>query len=350
MTWPPSVSVDHGGVENGVNQAVRNVPGQTGGGRVPGAGSDPRLTAAVDDSRRSGDRTRRRVKDEGDRSSTNSRRQADAQSRARDSVSNTGSGGSGSGKPSGSGGGAGGGSQQPSMPQVSMPQQPQQPQMTPQMSSPPQTQAPGGVTSIPPELLAKLILAARQKSREEADRGESSTTSRSTTSTTSGQGAASTPQSPEKLDVKDVSLEKYAGGVLSKEQVADVIDQALTINGIPNDPSIREQWQELYQYMAEKESSNNPNAGNNSDSNAVGEIMEDGYRANSSRGIWQCIPSTFAAYHMGGTSNSIYDPVASASASINYVIQTYGLDKSGGQSVADFYAARGGGGDSYRGY
>lgn len=58
-------------------------------------------------------------------------------------------------------------------------------------------------------------------------------------------------------------------------------------------------------------------------------IVSDGAHANSSRGAWQCIPTTFAAYHMAGTSNSIYDPVASAAASMNYVMNTYHVSPTG---------------------
>ena len=38
-----------------------------------------------------------------------------------------------------------------------------------------------------------------------------------------------------------------------------------------------------------------------------------------SRGVAQCTPSTFAAYHVVGTSTSIYNPVANIAAASQYV-------------------------------
>ena len=43
-----------------------------------------------------------------------------------------------------------------------------------------------------------------------------------------------------------------------------------------------------------------------------------------SRGLLQTIGSTFAAYHVPGTSNNIYDPLANVAAAINYAVHTYG--------------------------
>lgn len=97
------------------------------------------------------------------------------------------------------------------------------------------------------------------------------------------------------------------------------------------------------------ESTRDPNAANNSDTNATGPMMEDSAHSNSSRGIWQTIPSTFAAYHMGGTSASIYDPIASAAASMNYLMHTYHVSPNG-VGLANFATARGVGTSGYTGY
>jgi hypothetical protein len=51
------------------------------------------------------------------------------------------------------------------------------------------------------------------------------------------------------LSVSQVSLQKSPYGQLSPGQAASVIDQALTINGVPNDPLLRAQWQLVYQHM-----------------------------------------------------------------------------------------------------
>ncbi len=64
------------------------------------------------------------------------------------------------------------------------------------------------------------------------------------------------------------------------------------------------------------ESGGNPNAINNSDSNAAA--------GDPSRGLLQTIMTTFEAYHWPGTSNNIYDPLANIAAAINYARHVYG--------------------------
>lgn len=64
------------------------------------------------------------------------------------------------------------------------------------------------------------------------------------------------------------------------------------------------------------ESSGDPNANNGWDSNAA---MGD-----PSRGLMQTIGSTFNAYHVDGTSDNIFDPLANISASLNYINDVYG--------------------------
>ncbi|MEU6808629.1 transglycosylase SLT domain-containing protein [Streptomyces sp. NPDC046831] len=65
-----------------------------------------------------------------------------------------------------------------------------------------------------------------------------------------------------------------------------------------------------------RESSGNPNAINNWDINARNGIP--------SKGLLQVIPPTFAAYHVPGTSQNIYDPVANITAAANYAADRYG--------------------------
>ncbi|MFI6723542.1 transglycosylase SLT domain-containing protein [Streptomyces atratus] len=65
-----------------------------------------------------------------------------------------------------------------------------------------------------------------------------------------------------------------------------------------------------------RESSGNPNAINNWDSNAAKGIP--------SKGLLQVIDPTFRAYHVPGTSWNIYDPVANITAACNYAAQRYG--------------------------
>ncbi|MDF6046390.1 transglycosylase SLT domain-containing protein [Streptomyces sp. JH14] len=65
-----------------------------------------------------------------------------------------------------------------------------------------------------------------------------------------------------------------------------------------------------------RESSGNPNAINNWDSNAMKGIP--------SKGLMQVIDPTFKTYHVAGTSQNIYDPVANITASANYAAHRYG--------------------------
>ena len=65
-----------------------------------------------------------------------------------------------------------------------------------------------------------------------------------------------------------------------------------------------------------RESSGNPNAINNWDSNATKGIP--------SKGLLQVIDPTFNAYHVSGTSKNIYDPVANITAAANYAADRYG--------------------------
>ncbi|MET7310969.1 transglycosylase SLT domain-containing protein [Streptomyces sp. NPDC005571] len=65
-----------------------------------------------------------------------------------------------------------------------------------------------------------------------------------------------------------------------------------------------------------RESSGNPSAINNWDSNAMKGIP--------SKGLMQVIDPTFNAYHVSGTSTNIYDPVANITAACNYAAHRYG--------------------------
>jgi len=55
----------------------------------------------------------------------------------------------------------------------------------------------------------------------------------------------------------------------------------------------------------------------------------DGHRGQCSRGGVQCIPQTFAANHVAGTSLDIYNLVASIAAGIQYIISSYGIRRDG---------------------
>lgn len=164
--------------------------------------------------------------------------------------------------------------------------------------------------------------------------------------TSASLGASDNVSGADRISVEEVQYNKTHDRALSTGEVRSTIDSALDKAGI-TDPAAREKWMFVLEHVSENESGDNPSAVNTSDSNAVGPTQVDGAPANSSRGQWQTIPSTFAAYHAAGTSTNIYDPEASAAAAINYISDRYNVGADG-QGLEEFYAARSGGG--YVGY
>lgn len=101
-----------------------------------------------------------------------------------------------------------------------------------------------------------------------------------------------------------------------RAQVLAAIQKALDIKGV-HDPAARARWTRGMDLVARRESNYNANAINHWDSNAA--------RGTPSRGVWQFIAPTFAAYHEPGTSTNIHDLVAQACAFINYARGHYGV-------------------------
>lgn len=154
-------------------------------------------------------------------------------------------------------------------------------------------------------------------------------------------GGALPPAGSIGMDEGEVSFANVDMGVMDETTIAAYVEDAMDLNGWTTDPNIRNQVHNLMYNMAQHESGGNPNAANGYDSNAIGPIQSDGFPYQSSRGPWQTIPSTFATYHVEGTSNSIYDPQASAAASLAYMMDVYGFDPQTGAGVAEFGANRG---------
>ncbi|GAA5050537.1 transglycosylase SLT domain-containing protein [Nocardia callitridis] len=102
--------------------------------------------------------------------------------------------------------------------------------------------------------------------------------------------------------------------------VDQAIDQALDALGI-TDPVARNYWKLGYRVLIERESGGDPNSTNNWDSNAAA--------GNSSVGLAQVIPTTFAANHVAGTSDNPKDPVANVAASMQYVMRRYDVSADG---------------------
>lgn len=217
----------------------------------------------------------------------------------------------------------------PSMPQMSMPQ-PSMPQNN-------------GNIKLPAGAMDKLLNGYNPGSNSKNDWEKSLSDARVS-------GA-------DELSPDEVRYDKTGIGPLTDSELSAVIEEALDKNGVTKDPKIRAQWHELYEFMAQKESSRNPDAINLHDSNARNypngpwsQIRaSDGHPTMCSRGVWQTIPSTFATYHVAGTSMNIYNPLASAAASINYVLNDpkYNVGRDG-TGLQEFYADRMQGG--YTGY
>ncbi len=98
--------------------------------------------------------------------------------------------------------------------------------------------------------------------------------------------------------------------------VLAAIRKALDIKGI-HDPVARARWERGMDLVARRESNYDANAVNDWDSNAA--------KGTPSKGAWQFIAPTFAAYHEPGTSTNIRDLVAQACAFINYARGRYGV-------------------------
>ena len=98
------------------------------------------------------------------------------------------------------------------------------------------------------------------------------------------------------------------------------INRALDLKGITN-PRARHYWETGMMVVSARESGHNPNAQNNSDSNAA--------KGTPSQGAFQFIEPTFRAYHEPGTSTNLRDPVAQAAAFVNYAVGRYGVSPTG---------------------
>lgn len=125
-----------------------------------------------------------------------------------------------------------------------------------------------------------------------------------------------TTSTPAGVPIGSVTYARFTGS----GNVTSWTTQACQIMGFP--PA---NWVRGYTVLCARESSGQPNAINNYDSNAWGPIQSDGYPLHCSRGVAQCIPDTFSSYHIAKTSLDIYDPVANIAASMHYVMNRYGV-------------------------
>lgn len=112
------------------------------------------------------------------------------------------------------------------------------------------------------------------------------------------------------------STAMHSNQASGRAAIAAAIRKALDIKGI-HDPAARARWERGMDLVARRESNYDANAINNWDSNAA--------RGTPSKGAWQFIAPTFAAYHQPGTSRDIHNLVAQACAFINYAMRRYGV-------------------------
>lgn len=326
-----------------VNEALTSGSGSLEGTQTgDSTGMDPEISGALDEGNRDSDAEVEGAREDADDTRRGSDGLADADDENGESID-----GIGTELSSGGNGGAGAGglgtpvasSSSPQMPQMQPMSMPQTPM--PQTSMP---QAPQGMYQMPAQMFKDLASNMQSPSSEMSG----SSGGRGGSSDSDISFGAGKPVSDDAIDVSQVTYDKTGLGVLTDSELRATIDKALDLNGISDDPKVRGQWHEVLTFMADKESSRNPDAVNLTDSNAIGAPAADGHPGQSSRGVWQTIPTTFAAHHVGGTSTNIYDPVASAGAAVNYIMDRYDVSPSGGSSLQAFYAKRMGGG--YTGY
>ncbi|MEW1864182.1 LysM peptidoglycan-binding domain-containing protein [Streptomyces sp. NBC_00669] len=144
----------------------------------------------------------------------------------------------------------------------------------------------------------------------------SSTSSASSSATTAKAAPSAASSSSATTSTATTASDASATTTTATQTYPDNLDgwinQALAImkqNGIPGS------YDGIYRNIM-RESSGNPNAINNWDSNAAA--------GTPSKGLLQTIQPTFDAYHVAGTSNDIYDPVANIVAACNYAYHVYG--------------------------
>lgn len=117
-----------------------------------------------------------------------------------------------------------------------------------------------------------------------------------------------------KLDAALSSLHGSIGGVVPEGERRRIIEEALRVTNTPP-PSTLDAWLAGMNTLITRESGWNPNARNNTDSNAAA--------GNASVGLAQVIPTTFEANKAPGY-NNIYGEVDNVAAAINYIKRRYG--------------------------
>lgn len=131
-----------------------------------------------------------------------------------------------------------------------------------------------------------------------------------------------------RIDLSEVTFDGRAAWPDGPEAIRGYLEEALTRLGI-TEPSARDNWITGMMTIADHEAEFHGDAINLYDVNAYGPPQPDGGPLHATRGPWQVMPDTFAAFHQAGTSNSAWDPVAAACASMNYQMSRYGVSRDG---------------------
>lgn len=130
------------------------------------------------------------------------------------------------------------------------------------------------------------------------------------------------------IPLSEVSFEGKGVWPGGRGAIEHYLEESLDRLGI-TDPRARANWMAGMLTIAEHESTWRTDAINLKDSNAHGPHQVDGGPLHSTRGPFQVEPGTFASHHQPGTSNHVWDPVASGCAAINYVMSRYGVARDG---------------------
>ncbi|MBC9726161.1 LysM peptidoglycan-binding domain-containing protein [Streptomyces sp. TRM68367] len=132
------------------------------------------------------------------------------------------------------------------------------------------------------------------------------TTKKASTPSKTADKAATTPKESTVAQATQASAKTYPNNLDGWiHEAMDIMAQ----KGIPGS------YDGIYRNIM-RESSGNPQAINNWDSNAAA--------GTPSKGLLQTIDPTFQAYHVDGTSWDPFDPVANITAACNYAAQRYG--------------------------
>jgi hypothetical protein len=151
----------------------------------------------------------------------------------------------------------------------------------------------------------------------------------STTETVDNSLWSTRTNTPAAIDINGVNYDQFDGPT-GASNIDLWIEEALLVAGLP----ITDGWVKGFETLCNRESSYDPNAVNTTDGNATGPIVGDGHPQNCSRGVAQCIPATFALYHIAGTRTAIYDPIANIAAASLYVRLHYGVSSDGSDFAA----------------